>query len=95
MIIIAGHLTIDEAAREDYLDASRDIIMAARRSHGCHDFTMAADPVEADRINIFERWDDTDAVEAFRGDGPNDDQWEAIRSADVVQYEIVASTPLT
>jgi hypothetical protein len=49
----------------------------------------------ASRVNVFEQWESTDAVERFRGSGPSDDQQSMIVGARVVQHQIAASTDLT
>lgn len=95
MIIVAGHLTVDPDQRQSMLDAHRDIAIAARSSRGCHDFHLSADPVETDRINIYERWASADDVEAFRGSGPSDQQQQDILRADVAQYEIASIEQLS
>lgn len=95
MIIVAGHLTVKPDQRLSMLDKQRDIIAAARAAPGCLAFHLSADPVEDDRINVFERWDSKEAVEVFRGSGPSEDQQEDILGADVVQYEISNATSLT
>lgn len=95
MIIVAGHLVVDPDTRQGTLDARCDVIVAARAAEGCHDFYLSADPIEADRINILERWESVAAVEAFRGDGPSDEQQQGITDADVAQYEIADTAPLT
>jgi quinol monooxygenase YgiN len=94
MIIVSGPIYVDAAARSTYLDGSRAVIEAARSSQGCLDFYLSADPIEPDRINVYERWESTEAVEAFRGSGPSDDQQAAIRSAQVEQHEVASSTSL-
>jgi quinol monooxygenase YgiN len=94
MIIVAGPLYVDPADRQAYLDGCREAITAARTSDGCLDFHLAADPLEADRINVFERWETVEAVEQFRGSGPSGDQAAAVRDAAVIQFEIASSTPL-
>lgn len=95
MIIVAGHLVVDPDDRSAALDARRKVIAAARSADGCLDFHLSADPLEDDRINVFERWDSVAAVEAFRGSGPDADQQQSIRGADIAQYEIASSTSLT
>ena len=95
MIIVAGHLTVKPDQRLSMLDKQRDIIAAARAAPGCLTFHLSADPVEDDRINVFERWDSKEAVEVFRGSGPTEDEQEGILGADVVQYEISNATSLT
>jgi quinol monooxygenase YgiN len=94
MIIVAGPIYLDATEREAYLDGCREVITAARAADGCLDFHVAADPVEADRINVFERWETVEAVERFRGSGPSDEQAATIRDAAVIQFEIASSTPL-
>jgi hypothetical protein len=50
--------------------------------------------VASGRINIFEHRDSVDAVEAFRGSGPSDEQATAVRDAVVHQHVIDSSTRL-
>ena len=95
MIIVSGFLNVDPDERAPYLEGCRQVIQEARASDGCIDFHISADPIEADRINIFEQWESTEAVEAFRGSGPSDDQQAAILDAKVTQHEISGSTSLT
>ena len=94
MIIVAGPVYVDAAERDAYLDGCREVITAARATDGCLDFHLSADPIEADRINVFERWETVQAVERFRGAGPSAEQAAAIRDAAVIQFEIASSTPL-
>jgi quinol monooxygenase YgiN len=94
VVIVAGPIYVDAAERERYLAGCRDVVVAARSADGCIDFHMAADPIESDRINVFEHWESVDAVEAFRGAGPSGEQSAAIRRAAVVQHEVASSTAL-
>ena len=95
MIIVAGHLIVDPSQRPDYLDTTTEVITSARTTDGCLDFSITADPIEPNRINVYERWNNVEAVEAFRGSGPSDQQQAQILSADVTQYEIADSKSLT
>lgn len=95
MIIVAGFLRVDPDQRTSYLQDCEGVIRAGRSAPGCIDFHMSADPLEADRINIFEQWDSAMSVEAFRGSGPSDDQQATITEANVLQHEIASSTSLT
>ena len=94
MIIVAGPIHLEPAERDGYLDGCREVIDAARATDGCLDFHLAADPVDPGRINVFERWGTVEAVEAFRGSGPSDEQTATILGAAVVRYEIATATPL-
>jgi quinol monooxygenase YgiN len=88
MVIVAGQLVVDPEQRESYLAGCIGVVEQARRTPGCLDFAISADLVEPGRINIFERWESQAAVEAFRGDGPSDDQRGAVLSASVAEYDV-------
>lgn len=95
MIIVSGWLRVRAGQRQQYLDACRPAIEAARRAPGCVDFHLSADPLEDDRVNVFESWQDVESVERFRGSGPSDDQQAAIVGAQVHQHQVASSMLLT
>ena len=91
VIIIAGHLRVAAAERSQYLDAVADVAVQARQAAGCHDFVQSADPIDPERINIYERWDNDEVLRSFRtsGDeGAEPLQAPALLGADVAQYRI-------
>jgi quinol monooxygenase YgiN len=91
MIIVAGHLTVAAHERETYLACVHGVNALARGSKGCLDFVQAADPIEGDRIVIFERWEDDAALLAFRSSGDPADEPQVtprILSAEVRKYRI-------
>lgn len=90
MIIVAGNLRVDPVSRADFLANAVNIIRLGRSATGCMDFQLSADPIEADRINVFERWSSRYTLEAFRGSGPSQLQAEQILNVDVVEYEVTA-----
>ena len=79
MVIVAGHVIVVREERDDYLDGCLPVVEQARSAPGCLDFAISADLLDAARINIFERWDSQNAVEAFRGSGPSDEQTDVDR----------------
>lgn len=93
VIIIAGHLRVAASERAEYLAAVASVAAQARQLPGCHDFVQSADPIDPERINIFERWDSDEVLLAFRGSGSHDDDpapVPAVLSADVSKYRISA-----
>jgi quinol monooxygenase YgiN len=88
MVIVAGHVVVNPQERDDYLSGCVDVVRQARRTAGCLDFALSADPVDPGRVNIFERWESQAAVDAFRGNGPSDEQGAAIRAASVAEYDV-------
>ncbi|WP_060891479.1 putative quinol monooxygenase [Streptomyces europaeiscabiei] len=90
MIIVAGKLYVDPDTRGDYLAGCDRVVEQARASAGCLDFVLAADPIEADRINVYERWQSDADLTKFRVAGPEPEQAAAIRDADVRKYHVSA-----
>lgn len=88
MIIVAGHLHVAADDRDAFLARSRDAIQLARCAPGCRDFVVAADPLDPERINVYERWADRATLHAFRGDGPNNELNALIISAHVDEFEV-------
>ncbi len=88
VIIVAGHLRVDPAVRESFLTHAANIARMARAAPGCLDFHLAADPLEPDRVNVFERWSSGYTLAAFRGSGPSGLMADQIRSADVREYDV-------
>jgi quinol monooxygenase YgiN len=95
MVIVAGHLVIDPQQRESYLAGCASVVEQARRAPGCLDFAIAADLVDAGRVNVFERWASREAVETFRGSGPSEEQSAAMLSASVAEYDVADVRMLT
>ncbi|MDJ0460952.1 antibiotic biosynthesis monooxygenase family protein [Streptomyces sp. H27-C3] len=90
MIIVSGKLYVDPATRDTYLSGCTGVAEQARAAPGCLDFVLAADPIEPDRVNVFELWESDGELAAFRGAGPEPEQAAAIRDADVKRYRISA-----
>jgi quinol monooxygenase YgiN len=89
MVIVAGHLLVDPEGREGYLEGCREVVEQARRADGCLDYALSADVLDPGRINVFERWESLEAVEAFRGDGVQEEQGSAIIAASIAEYGAV------
>jgi quinol monooxygenase YgiN len=79
--------------RDAFLAASREAIKLARRSDGCLDFVVAADPIEPDRVNVYEQWVSEASLAAFRGEGPSSDLASEILRADVPRHHVSSSGP--
>lgn len=95
MIIVTGHLSVAPEAREGYLTDCVPILEQARRAAGCLDFALSPDLLDPGRINVLERWESRQAVEAFRSSGPSDEQVGTILAAEVGEYEVSGHQSLT
>lgn len=88
MVIVAGHLQVEPARREEYLEDCRAIVEQARVAQGCRDFALSPDLVDHGRINIFERWATVADVERFRGEAPGGPDRVPLLGTHVEQYEV-------
>ena len=93
MIIVSGRLYVRPGSREEFLRTSSNAIALARASHGCRDFVVAADPIEPDRVNVYEEWESEEALLTFRGSGPDQDLASSIVRANVSRHMVASSGP--
>ena len=91
MIIIAGWLQVDRVDRDRYVADCITVVRQARTSPGCLDFVITADPVEPDRIHVYECCESDAQLERFRGAGPDSEQTARLRDAQVRKYRISAT----
>ena len=93
MIIVSGRIHVAPGRRDAFVAAARDAVVQARGAPGCRDFVVAADPLEPDRVNVYEEWDSEPELEAFRGAGPQEELTTDIVRADVARHHVAASGP--
>ena len=93
MIIVSGWLRVRPGSRDAFVQASMEAMSLARRSEGCRAFVVAADPLEADLVNVYECWDTEDDLLAFREDGPESEMLSMIVGASVERHQIASSGP--
>ena len=93
MLIVSGTIHVRPGARHEFLAASLEAVVLARRSTGCRDFVVSADPLEPDRVNVYEAWDSEEALLKFRGEGPGEDLSSMIVRADVARHVVASSGP--
>lgn len=86
---------VDPEQREAYLRGCVGVVEQARAAPECLDFCLGADLLDPSRINVLERWASVEAVEVFRGSGPDDAQSAAILHASVTEHEVISSRSLT
>ncbi len=93
MIIVSGKLYVHSGTRDAFLKSCLGAIKQARETDGCHDFVVAADPLELDRVNVYEEWNSGQAFLAFRGEGMEDELSSLIQQVAINQHEVTSSRP--
>ena len=66
MIIIAGNALTESGKRDATVRALGEMVERARKHDGCLDLSISADPLEPERINLFELWRDQESLDAWR-----------------------------
>lgn len=87
-IIVAGKLIVKSGTRDEFIKKSLEAILLARKNEACLDFLVSPDPIDMNRVNIFEKWKSHFELNAFRESDPEDDMFSLVESFDVNEYEI-------
>ena len=90
-VIIAGKAYVVD--RDRYLEAHHDLIARCRAAPGCLDVAISADPLEPDRVNVFEHWESATALEAWRAVAHAPDLGDQLRDVSVAKHEVAHSGP--
>jgi quinol monooxygenase YgiN len=85
---VAGQIEVKPGQRQRFLDGSHEAMRLARATAGCDDFVVAGDPLDPNRVNVFELWRSRAALSAFRESGPDDRLTELIVRAGVSEYQV-------
>ena len=103
-VIVAGSFVVAAADREAFLEGRRPAMEASRAEPGCLDYVFAADPLDPERVVLFERWADQAALDAHlaamrerrsSGTAPAAPAPRIeVRSSEILKYEISSSGPL-
>lgn len=88
IVIVAGKLILKAGSRSEFIEKSRDAIVQARMLEMCEDFSVSPDPIDENRVNIFEKWISHSALVEFRNSGPNNDFFSLVENFDINEYEI-------
>ncbi|HZU71378.1 MAG TPA: putative quinol monooxygenase [Acidimicrobiales bacterium] len=64
MIIVGGSFQLDASEREQFLAGRVELMRTSRAEPGCLEYTFAADPVDPERVVLFERWESQEALDA-------------------------------
>jgi quinol monooxygenase YgiN len=93
VLIIAGHARVAQADRDAYVAAHRDLVERCRGAGGCLDVAISADPLDPGRVNIFERWDSQESLDAWRAVANAPDTGIDFRADDVQLFTVTDARP--
>jgi quinol monooxygenase YgiN len=96
-MIVAGVFEVDPAQRDEFLRDQEPAMRRSRAEPGCIHYVFSADPIDAGRIYLFERWESKEALAAHLAAMQATGRPPAgvpVLSAEVLQYEIGAVGPV-
>jgi quinol monooxygenase YgiN len=94
MLIIAGYLEVEAGQRDAFVAAHQDLLKRGRQAPGCLDLAISPDPLNADRVNNFERWASREELNAWRDVANAPDTGISIEAGDVMEYSVADVRPV-
>ena len=93
VLIVAGYFRVAPGNRTAFLENRRASVVRSRGEPGCHAYTISADLVDPELIQLYERWESKEDlaahIAALRADPRPPDGFDVLE-AEVLQYEITS-----
>jgi quinol monooxygenase YgiN len=100
VLIVAGTFMVEPQDRDDFIATRIDGMRNSRAEAGCLEYTFSADPLDPERVLLFERWNDQGSLDAHLAammTAPPDDAAKASpvpTSVSVIVYDIAGERKL-
>jgi quinol monooxygenase YgiN len=94
VIIVSGTFEVDPARREDFLLERHERMRSSRAEAGCLEYTFSADPLDAGRVLLFERWETQAALDAHLAGPPTPPLAVTPTTMSIVIYDVAGERPL-
>jgi quinol monooxygenase YgiN len=93
MQINAGYIEVEPSQRDAFLAQLLDNVKTSQAEDGCIEYVMSADPINPDRVRVFEVWESTEHhrvhMERMMAPRPADAPARIpYQSIDVVYYDV-------
>lgn len=63
MVIVGGTFEVEPSQRAQFIASRDDMMRTSRGEPGCLEYVFSADPIEANRVVLFERWESQEALD--------------------------------
>jgi quinol monooxygenase YgiN len=97
MVIVIGTFVVDPDRRTEFIAERHERMRTSRAEAGCLEYTFAADPLQAGRVLLTERWADQAALDAhLAAPAPADAGKPAVapKEASIVVYDVTGERTL-
>ena len=102
MVIVQGTGRVEIARRDQFLAQRAELMRISRAERGNLEYVFAADPIEADRVILSERWETQEDLTAHlhaaaerRRHAATDEGSQVSVDFDIAVYEVSSAKPLT
>jgi quinol monooxygenase YgiN len=101
MLIVAGYMDVEPAAREAFLAGMVAGMTTSRAEPGCLDYVLSPDPIDPGRVRLFERWETNEALGAHlarmageRSESSASSGPSPVKAVELLQYSIAETGPI-
>jgi quinol monooxygenase YgiN len=98
MLIVAGYMDVDPAARDEFLAGRVPGMKASQAEPGCLDYVLTPDPIDPGRVRLFERWETKEALGAhlarMAGEQSGSSGPSPVKAVELLQYSISETGPI-
>ncbi|GAC1380442.1 MAG: antibiotic biosynthesis monooxygenase [Acidimicrobiales bacterium] len=97
MLIVAGRFRVDPGLRDDFIRSREPAMHRSRQETGCLTYVFSADPIEADLVHLYERWETKEDLAAHlevNRSSPRPPGEIPLLESEIAQYEVAAVGPV-
>ncbi|GAC1591678.1 MAG: hypothetical protein NVS3B21_10470 [Acidimicrobiales bacterium] len=97
MLIVAGRFRVDPALRDEFVRSREPAMHRSRQEPGCLTYVFSADPIEADVVHLFERWETKEDLAAHldvNRSAPRPTVEIPLLESEIAQYEVANIGPV-
>ena len=98
MVIVQGVFLLHPDERDQFVEMSAEAMRTAREEEGCLEYVFAADPLDAGRVILSERWESMDHLQQHlarpRSATTESGARPTPRDVEITLFEVATSRPL-
>jgi len=97
VVIVGGSFELEPSDRDEFLASRLEMMRTSRAERGCIEYTFSADPLDAGRVVLYERWESQDALDAHLANvraRPESPSGVVPRQSSITIYDVVGARQL-
>src|SRR5580698_5835535 len=97
MVVVAGWIDVDAKVRDAYLTSRLEAMVATREEPGCIEYVFSADPIDLERVRLFELWETREDLDVhlalLRSRSTQSAAFEVV-GREVLVYDVTSTGPV-